>query len=106
MSAVRAKATMGFISGKQATTGRRVKPCARRAGATISSALQIVGVSQAVRAWRLAALGKLGIGNLRPGNGCPALLASRPGRKLFPASHSPEAFSGGADRRIIPAPQV
>src|SRR5580704_3422267 len=61
MSAVRAKATTGFISGKQATTGRRVKPWARRAGATTSSALQIVGVSQAVRALRAAALGRLGM---------------------------------------------
>src|SRR5271170_6609801 len=66
ISAVRAKATIGFISGKQATTGRRVKPCARRAGATTSSALQMVGVSQAVRALRAAALGRLGIGGLRP----------------------------------------
>src|SRR5665213_3541279 len=66
MSAVRAKATIGFISEKQATTGRRLKPWARRSGATTSSALQIVGVSHAVRAWRLAALGKSGIGLLRP----------------------------------------
>src|SRR5436309_14492612 len=59
ISAVRAKATTGFISGKQATSGRRVKPIARRAGTTISSALQIVGVSQARSASRLCLSGKL-----------------------------------------------
>src|SRR5215469_5898626 len=61
MRPVRANATTGFISGNGATAGRRVKPKARRSGLVSSSALQIVGVSQAVRALRLAALGKLGI---------------------------------------------
>src|SRR5947199_6120458 len=64
--AVRAKATTGFISGKQATRGRRVKPIARRAGTTISRALQIVGVSQARSASRLWRSGRLGIMSLRP----------------------------------------
>src|ERR1700732_2509227 len=97
MRAVRAKATTGFISGKQATTGRRVKPWARRCGATTSSALQMVGVSQAVRALRLAALGKLGIGDLRPReHGLHRLLAKRRPGKVFSGG-----FSGRADWRII-----
>src|SRR5260370_15802145 len=62
MRAVRANATIGFISGKHATTGRRVKPRARRSGLVISSALQMVGVSQARRASRLWREGKSGIG--------------------------------------------
>src|SRR5438270_1242432 len=65
--AVRAKPTIGFSSGNGATSGRRVKPMARRAGATISSALQIVGVSQARRASRLLASGRFGIGVSRSG---------------------------------------
>src|SRR5580704_3387099 len=91
--AVRAKATIGFISGKQATTGRRVKPCARRPGATTSSALQIVGVSQAVSALRLAALGRVGIVCLR---------GKRKGRTALWVKPPPgKGFSGTADRRII-----
>jgi hypothetical protein len=37
---------MGARSGRTQTSGLRVKPIARRCGATISSALQIVGVSK------------------------------------------------------------
>src|SRR5271165_7379837 len=71
MIAVRAKATTGFNSGNDATNGRRIKPVARRAGATISSALQIVGVSNARKASRAAGSGRFGIG-LSPASDCPA----------------------------------
>src|SRR5438067_4067501 len=101
MRAVRAKATTGFISGKHATTGRRVKPSARRAGATISKALQMVGVSQAVRAWRLARSGWLGIFYLRPdGNAAPRFMGNAADPQgLF----APGAFSRSAVSRMIAA---
>src|SRR5215472_10237102 len=59
--AVRAKPTTGFRSGKAAISGRRINPVARRAGATSSSALQIVGVSNALRGSRSATCGRLGM---------------------------------------------
>ena len=59
--AVRAKATTGFNCGKAAINGRRVNPVARRAGVTSSSALQIVGVSNSLKASRSAKSGKAGI---------------------------------------------
>src|SRR6202011_5066457 len=49
MVAVRAWPTIGFISGNGQISGRRLKPAVRRAGATSSRALQIVGVSIALR---------------------------------------------------------
>src|SRR5215467_8341709 len=61
MMAVRAKATTGFSRGNAATSDLRVKPIARRAGATTSSALQIVGVSYALSASRSTASGRLGM---------------------------------------------
>src|SRR3954469_13595574 len=81
--AVLAKPTIGFSSGNGATSGRRVQPIARRAGATISSALQMVGVSQARSASRLLASGRLGIGGLPVGVVGQALWATPPGRKGF-----------------------
>src|SRR5438270_6914791 len=93
ISAVRAKATTGFISGKQATSGWRVKPVARRAGAPISSALQMVGVSKARRASRAWRSGRLGIRFSPAGQGfAPALGATPSGRK---------GFSAGPISRII-----
>src|SRR5262249_10637066 len=60
MIAVRANATTGFICGKAAKSGLRVNPTARRAGTTSSSALQIVGVSNSLRASRSAGFGRRG----------------------------------------------
>jgi len=45
MVAVRAYPTIGGRSGKGHTSGLVVKPINRRCGATISNALQMVGVS-------------------------------------------------------------
>ena len=42
---VRARPQIGGSEGSAATIGRTVKPCPRRCGTTISSALQMVGVS-------------------------------------------------------------
>src|SRR5947207_8544053 len=60
MIAVRAKATTGFKFGKAAISGRRVKPVARRAGTTSSRALQIVGLSNSLKASRSAGFGRVG----------------------------------------------
>src|SRR5438445_10383540 len=77
MWAVRANATTGFKSGKAAISGRRVKPVARRAGTTSSSALQMVGVSNALRASRSASSGSRGIaGFLEPSSSDHAFMGN------------------------------
>src|SRR5947209_16751041 len=94
MMAVRAKATTGFISGKAANSGLRVNPTARRAGATSSSALQMVGVSNALRASRSAWSGKRGMaGSSEYHRWSPAFIGKRPpaARPLLSgADHEPE----------------
>src|ERR1700722_19921078 len=52
MSPVRASPTIGVNFRSTTTMGSTVKPISRRSGATISSPLQIVGVSQAFKASR------------------------------------------------------
>jgi hypothetical protein len=53
---VRARPTIGGSLGLTTTTGSTVKPLARRSGETISSPLQIVGVSQALSVSRSSAV--------------------------------------------------
>src|SRR5438552_14443364 len=79
MVAVRAKATTGFRFGNAAISGLRVKPIARRAGTTSSRALQIVGLSNYLKASRSAGCGRVGtlafLGSLSSG---PRLYWQRP----------------------------
>jgi hypothetical protein len=84
MIAVRAKATTGFKFGKAAIRGRRVKPIARRAGTTSSRALQIVGLSNSLKAARSAGSGRVGTSAfLQPYVGSEALLAKAVRGKVF-----------------------
>src|SRR6185437_15033580 len=92
MMAVRAKATTGFISGKAAVSGRRVNPIARRAGTTSSSALQIVGVSNAFSASRSARFGRRGMaGFLKP---------SSAGSRFIEIGRARQGISGARDFRL------
>src|ERR1700761_2950249 len=67
MSPVRASPTIGGNLLSTTTIGSTVKPIARRSGATISSPLQIVGVSQAFRSSRSLAV-----------NGCLLIISRCP----------------------------
>jgi hypothetical protein len=91
---VRANPTIGGMAGKAQTNGRLVKPTARRSGATISSALQMVGVSKARRCSNNRTsmvmpgvpLGGLADGRHGKDNGVPESRAGAgtPGRPMVP----------------------
>src|ERR1700722_1607320 len=72
MSPVRASPTIGGNFRSTTTIGSTVKPIARRPGATISSPLQIVGVSQAFKAPRSFAV-----------NGCLLMVDQIPLRRVL-----------------------
>src|SRR5215472_2119384 len=103
MIAVRAKATTGLSLGKAANSGLRVKPIARRAGATSSSALQIVGVSNAFSASRSPGSGRRGMAaSSDHHHGSPAFMGNgRRHQGLF--GQMPFMSAGSADPAGWPA---
>jgi hypothetical protein len=83
MSAVRANATTGFISGKQATSGRRVKPIARRADDDLERVADGRRIEGAQR-FEGVAIGQAGHHVSPAGQGSATALGATPsGRKGF-----------------------
>src|SRR6516165_10013089 len=100
MIAVRANATTGFISGKAAKSGLRVKPMARRAGTTSSSALQIVGVSNALRASSSCRSGRRGMaGSSEHQSSDPSLIGKNGDRQGLLRSDPSDAAANQQTKR-------